>query len=279
MRVGLTIFATDQSIGVVELAREAESRGFHSLFVPEHTHIPIGRRTPAPTGGELPEMYRRCLDPIAALSACAAVTQRLVLGSGISLVAQHEPIGYAKAWATLDHLSGGRTVFGVGFGWNEDEMEHHGVDMHTRRERVREHVAAMTALWTDDEASFDGEFVEFSPSWSWPKPAQRPRPPVLLGGGAGPTLFAHLCEWADGWMPIGGGGLSKALPELERAWSEAGRDGTPLVVPFGVMPSPGKIDHYASLGLHEVVLSLPSAPRDEVLTVLDSYARYVAGDA
>lgn len=277
MRVGVTIFATDVSMDVVELAKELEERGFASLYVPEHTHIPVGRRTPAPTGdADLPEYYRRCLDPIAALTACAVSTERLVVGTGISLIAQHDPIGYAKALATLDLLSRGRTVFGVGFGWNEDEMEHHGVEYSTRRRRVREHVAAMTALWTQDEASFDGEFVAFSGSWSWPKPVQRPRPPVFIGGGAGPTLFAHVCEWADGWMPIGGSGLGSTKPELERRWTDSGRDGSPAVVPFAVVPTPGKLDHYRSLGVTEVVVQLPSAGRDQVFAVLDGFMQYLS---
>lgn len=264
-------------MNVVDLAREAEARGFGSLYLPEHTHIPVSRRTPAPTGdAELPEMYRRCVDPIAALSACAVATESLVVGTGISLVAQHEPIGYAKAFATLDMLSGGRTVFGVGFGWNEDEMEHHGVDYRTRRRRVREHVEAITALWSEEAAGYEGAFVSFSPSWSWPKPVQQPRPPVLIGGGGGPVIFSHVCSWADGWMPIGGSGLGTAMPELQRQWSDAGRAGSPTVTPFAVVPTPGKLEHYESLGVAEVVLQLPSAQRDQVLTVLDDFAAFVS---
>lgn len=277
IRVGVTIFLTDQTIDIVELAREVESRGFDSLYIPEHTHIPTSRRTPPPTGeAELPEMYKRSLDPLVALGACAAVTETLVVGTGIALVAQHDPITYAKEWATLDYVSGGRAVFGVGFGWNEDEMEHHGVAYATRRAQAREHVLAMYRLWEDDEASFDGEYVKFSPSWSWPKPLQRPHPTTLIGGGGGPVLFEHVAEWADGWMPIGGAGLSDMVPTLQQAWTEAGRDGSPIVVPFGVLPTPGKLEHYRELGCSETVLRVPSASRDEVLPVLDSFAEYVA---
>jgi probable F420-dependent oxidoreductase len=273
VRIGLTIFATDQTVDVVDLAREAEGRGFSSLWLPEHTHIPVSRRTPAPTGdAELAEEYRRALDPTTALAACAAVTSTIRLGSGVSLVAQHDPIAYAKVWATLDLLSSGRAAFGVGFGWNVEEMEDHGVDFTTRRERAREHVLAMQALWSHDEASFAGEFVRFPSSWSWPKPVQQPRIPTYLGGGAGAKVFAHVAEWADGWMPIGGAGIREAMPRLRAAWASAGRSGEPEVVPFGTLPSADKLEYYASIGCTEVVLRLPAAPRDVVLPLLDDYA-------
>jgi probable F420-dependent oxidoreductase len=279
MELGLTIFATDRCMSPVELAREAEARGFHSLYVPEHTHIPVSRRTPPPTGeAELAEEYRRTLDPFVALAAAATATTRLRLGTGIALVAQHDPIALAKTVATLDLLSGGRLVLGVGYGWNREEMEDHGVDPRRRRARVRETMLAMQALWSREVAGFSGEFVRFEPSWQWPKPVQQPRPPVLLGGAAGPTLFAHVAEWADGWMPIGGAGLRAALPALRRAMEEAGRDPTSLrVVPMGVLPDPAKLDHYRAIGVSEAVLRLPSATRDEVLPVLDTYAGHVEG--
>ncbi len=277
MELGVTIFATDRSMAPAELAREAEARGFASLFVPEHTHIPTSRMTPPPTGEpELAEEYRRTLDPWVALATAATVTSRIRLGSGIALVAQHDPIALAKTIATLDHLSGGRVVVGVGFGWNREEMTDHGVDFATRREQVRETMLAMQALWCREEAAFDGDYVRFSPSWQWPKPVQQPRPRVLLGGGAGPKLSAHLAEWADGWMPIGGAGMKQALPELRRRFEERGRDPASLyVVPMGVLPDPAKLDYYASLGVTETVLRLPSAPRDVVLPLLDDYAPHV----
>lgn len=279
MELGVTIFATDRSMPPAEVAREAEARGFASLYLPEHTHIPVSRETPPPTGDEeLADEYRRTLDPWVALATAAAVTRRIRLGSGIALVAQHDAIALAKTIATLDHLSGGRVVVGVGFGWNREEMGSHGVAFATRRERVRETVLAMRALWSQEEAAYQGEFVRFAPSWQWPKPVQRPRPPVLLGGGAGPKLFAHLAEWADGWMPIGGAGLRQALPALRRLLAERGRDpGALRVVPMGVLPDPAKLEYYASLGVTEAVLRLPSAPRDQVLPVLDAYARFTAG--
>lgn len=284
MELGVTIFATDRSMPPAELAREAEARGFASLFVPEHTHIPVSRETPAPTGDEtLPEEYARTLDPWVALASAASATTRIRLGTGVALVAQHDPIALAKTIATLDHLSGGRVVLGVGFGWNREEMRDHGVDFATRRERVRETVLAMRALWANDEAGYAGEFVRFAPSWQWPKPRQprspldpNGRPRILLGGGAGPKLFAHLAEWADGWMPIGGAGMKQALPELRRRFEERGRDPASLhVVPMGVLPDAAKLAYYASLGVTEAVLRLPSAPRDRVLPVLDAYAEFV----
>jgi probable F420-dependent oxidoreductase len=278
MRIGVTMFATDRAIGPADLAREAEARGFASLYFPEHTHIPVSRRTPPPTGdAELPEEYRRTLDPFVALAFAASVTSTLRLGTGICLVAQRDPIVTAKAVATLDLLSGGRFVLGVGYGWNEDEMESHGVDPRHRRALAREHVLAMERLWADEVASFAGEHARVPPSWSWPKPVQRPRPPVLIGGAASPRLFAHVAEYADGWMPLGGAGVAASLPALREAVQAAGRDPSAIqVVVFGAVPDEGKMARYAALGVSEVVVRVPSAGRDEVLPELDRHARWVA---
>ena len=277
MKLGLTIHATDLAMSPVELAREAEGRGFHSLYIPEHTHIPTSRRTPAPTGDEvLGEEYLRSLDPYVALGAAAAVTERIRLGTGIALVAQHDPITLAKELATLDLLSQGRLVLGIGYGWNREEMENHGIDVKRRRALVREQVLAMQALWSHDVAEFHGEFVNFEPSWQWPKPVQEPRPPILIGGGAGPTLFAHVAEYADGWIPIGGAGLRTAIPELRRTLEEWGRDpGELRIVPMGVLPERAKLEYYESIGVTECILRLPSAPRDVVLPVLDDYVQFL----
>jgi probable F420-dependent oxidoreductase len=277
MRIGVTIHATDQSMAVPDLARAAEERGFHSLYVPEHTHIPTSRRTPAPTGTpELAEEYKRSPDPYIVLAAAASVTERIELGTGIGLPLQHDPITMAKELATLDLVSGGRFVFGIGFGWNHEEMENHGVDVKRRRARCREHMLAMQALWRDDVAEFHGEFVDFEPSWQWPKPVQRPRIRTLIGGAPGPKMFAHIAEYADGWIPIGGAGLSAALGELREAVAAQGRDPDELhIVPFGTLPDEGKLAHYASIGVTEVVLRLPSAGRDEVLPVLDDFTRFL----
>jgi probable F420-dependent oxidoreductase len=277
VNLGVTIHATDLAMSPVELAREAEARGFTSLFVPEHTHIPVSRRTPAPTGTpELGEEYKRSLDPYVALGAAAAVTSRIRLGTGVALVAQHDAIALAKEIATVDHLSNGRFVLGIGYGWNHEEMENHGIDVKRRRALVREKMLAMEALWENDVAAFAGEFVRFEPSWQWPKPVQRPRPPVLLGGAPGPTLFAHIAEYGDGWLPIGGAGIKQAMPELARACEARGRDAAKLeIMPMGVFPDDAKLDYYRSVGVTEAVLRLPSAPRDEVMPVLDRYARYL----
>lgn len=279
MEIGITIFATDRSMDPVELAVEVEARGFASLYVPEHTHIPVSRRTPPPTGeAELPEEYKRTLDPYISLAAASSRTRRIRLGTGIALVAQHDPIALAKQIATLDVLSQGRLVLGIGYGWNQDEMESHGVDPKRRRAHVREVMLAMQALWSQDVAEFHGEFVRFERCWQWPKPLQQPRPLVLLGGAPGPTLFAHIAEYGDGWIPIGGAGLQTALLELRRAVEARGRDFASMhLAPMGVLPTPEKLDHYRAIGIHEAVLRVPSAPRDQVLPVLDDYVRYLRG--
>ena len=278
MKIGVTMFATDRSMSPVELAREAEQRGYYSIYIPEHTHIPTSRRTPAPTGDEvLGEEYLRSLDPYIALAAAAAVTERIRLGTGISLVAQHDAITLAKQVATLDLISGGRLVLGIGYGWNQEEMESHGIDVKRRRALVREKMLAMQTLWAQEVAEFHGEFVNFEPSWQWPKPVQQPRPRVLIGGVAGSKLFAHIAEYADGWIPIGGAGLKTALPELQHAMREQGRDPSELhIVPMGILPDAQKLEYYASIGVTEAILRLPSASRDEVMPVLDDYARYLS---
>ncbi|MGV9378038.1 TIGR03619 family F420-dependent LLM class oxidoreductase [Nonomuraea sp. NPDC003707] len=269
MRLGVTMFTTDLTMPVQDLARAAEERGFDSLYVPEHTHIPVSRRTPPAAGQDvLPEEYKRTLDPLVALSFAAAATRRLRVGTGILLAAQRDPIVTAKAIATLDHLSGGRVVVGVGFGWNVEEIENHGVPYARRREVARRNMLAMRALWRDEVASFDG----FEPSWSWPKPVQEP--PVYVGGAAGPKLFAHVAEYAEGWMPIGGKGIRSALPMLREACEKAGRP-MAKVIPFGTLPTEEKLDYFAGLGIEEAVATLPSAPADTVLPILDDYARLI----
>jgi probable F420-dependent oxidoreductase len=280
MQYGVTMFMTDQTMGPEPFARAIEERGFHSVYLPEHTHIPKSRRTPPPTGGdELAEEYKRTLDPFVALAVMATVTERVLLGTGICLVAQREPIVTAKAVATLDALAGGRFVLGIGFGWNEDEIAHHRVSMAERRDIAREHMLAMQELWREETAEFHGRYVELSPSWSWPKPvsgAGRAGVPVLIGGAAGPKLFAQVAEYADGWIPIGGRGVRAALPDLHRACEDVGRDPAELrIVPFGTIPDPGKLEYYASLGITEIVLRVPSGDADAVLPLLDRYAALV----
>jgi probable F420-dependent oxidoreductase len=281
MRIAVTIFLTDETITPVRLARELEQRGFAGLYLPEHTHIPVERTTPYPAGGDLPREYGRTLDPFVALGQAAAVTERLGLGTGITLVAQHDPIDLAKQIATLDHLSGGRFTLGLGFGWNVEEADDHGVRWRTRRELVRDRMALMRALWAEEPTAHQGEFGAVRASFAHPKPVQEPRGPVtgprtLVGGAAGPKLFAHIAEYADGWLPIGGRGLTESVPRLRETWTEAGRDPSALqIVPYAVTPTPGKLTHYADLGIEEVVVQLPPEGESEVLHKLDEYAEYV----
>lgn len=273
MRLGVTMFVTDTSIGPTELARAVEERGLDSLYVPEHSHIPATRRTPAPMGEPLPEQYYRCWDPFVALTAAATVTNRIAVGTGICLVAQRDPIITAKAVASIDLLSGGRFVFGIGFGWNADELEDHGVAMRDRRAVARERVLAMQSLWANEIGGFAGDHVRVSPSFAWPKPVQQPGPPVLIGGAAGPTLFSHIAEYGDGWIPIGGQGVRESLPLLHKAVEGAGRDPADVrIVPFFVAPTAEKLAHYREFGATEVVCGLPSATADQVLPELDRVA-------
>jgi probable F420-dependent oxidoreductase len=279
MRYGVTVFVTDKSIGIVELAKAVEERGLDSLWLPEHTHIPTTRRTPYPGSldGVLPEEYHRCLDPFVALTAAAMAAPSLRVGTGIMLIAQRDPIVTAKEVATIDLVTGGRFSLGIGYGWNVDEMEDHGATYGTRRDLVRERVLAMRSLWTDEEATFDGTYVHLPPSWAWPKPVQSGGPPVLIGGAAGPKLFGHIAEYADGWIPIGGRGLTEMLPKLRALFEDAGRDPAAVnCTPFATIPDPGKLDHYESVGVTECVFGLPSAPADVVLPLLDKQAAIVA---
>ncbi|HYF47415.1 MAG TPA: TIGR03619 family F420-dependent LLM class oxidoreductase [Acidimicrobiales bacterium] len=273
MRFGVTMFPTDKSIGIVELARASEERGFASLYVPEHTHIPASRATPAPAGEPLGEEYYRSLDPFVALTAAAVAAPSLTIGTGIALVAQRDPIVTAKEVASLDHVSGGRFVFGIGFGWNVEELADHGVRFADRRAVVRERVEAMKAIWTQEQASYSGTFVDLPPTFSWPKPVQQPHPPILIGGGGGPKLFEAIAQYADGWIPIGGAGVNKQLPALHEAMAKEGRDPAQLrIVPFGVLPDPGKLAYYEESGFEEVVFRVPPAPEAKVLEVLDRLA-------
>ena len=277
MRLGITAFLTDRAMAPADLARAAEDRGFHSLYFPEHTHLPVHDDVPpALVEGVHLDDYRRSLDPFVALSTAASVTERILLGTGVVLVAQHDPIVLAKQIATLDHLSGGRVVFGIGFGWNRAEAADHGVPFELRREVAREHVLCMQALWSQEQAEFHGQFVSLDPCWSWPKPVQQPRVTTLVGGGANPSVFAAIAEYADGWMPVGGSGLAEALPRLRRTVEQHHRDpGRIRVVPFGTVPSDEKLAHFQRLGLHDVVLRVPSGGPDDMMKTLDAHAGFV----
>ena len=271
--LSLNYHATDQSMSPLDVAVEAEQRGFHGIYLPEHTHIPASRETPPPNGeAELPEMYWRTFDPYVMLSAIAQATTTLRLGTSVALPAQHDPITLAKQIATLDVISNGRFVFGVGYGWNREEMATHGVDYRTRRQRVHEALACMRRLWTDVEASYEGAFYNLQPSWAYPKPVQPGGPRVLLGGAAGPKLFDAIAEFADGWMPIGAGGMRSVLPDLRARFAERGRDPDSLwLAPMAVEPTPDKLRYFADLGINEIGMRVPTAGRDEVLRTLDQY--------
>jgi len=274
VRLGITAALTDEDLAPAVLAEAVEELGFDSLYLPEHTHLPVQEDTPpALVGGVRLDDYKRCLDPLVALSTAAAATSRIGLGTGILLAAQHEPILLAKQVATLDHLSGGRVTLGVGFGWNRTEAEDHGVVWGRRHDVVREHLAAMEAIWSTDQAEYHGEFVDFGPTWSWPKPKQQPRVRTLVGGGANEAVLTAVVESADGWIPIGGSGLAGAIPRLRALAEEAGRDPATLsVVPFGTIADQGKLEHYAGLGITEVVLRIRAGPERSVRTELESLA-------
>ncbi len=278
MHIGALIFATDYSIRIDELARALEERGFESLLLPEHTHIPASRRTPRPGGGELPEEYWHTHDPFVALSFAAAATTKLKLGTGICLLPQRDPIVTAKSVASLDMLSGGRFIFGLGGGWNVEEMENHGARYETRFKLLRERVLAMKAIWTEDAAAFHGEMVDFDPVWAYPKPVQKPHPPILLGGESDYTL-ARVVEFCDGWLPRARGAFDpvEGMGRLRRAAEAAGRDMSTLsMTVFGAPPKAATLKTYAEAGVTRALLVLPSADRDTVLKLLDDYVPLLA---
>jgi probable F420-dependent oxidoreductase len=276
VRLGVTAFLTDRSMSPTALAQQVESRGFHSLYLPEHTHLPVNEDAPpAIVEGVNPDDYKRGLDPFVALAAAAAVTDKLKLGTGVSLVAQHDPITLAKQIATLDHISGGRFVFGIGFGWNKSEAADHGVAFDERRAVAREKVLCMRELWSKDVAEFHGLHVGLQASYAWPKPIDG-SPRILVGGAPGPRTFEAIAEYADGWMPIGGAGIAKALPELRQRFVDRGRDPSVLeVVPFGTIPTVSKLEHLAESGCTEVVLRVPAGDEAQILRHLDDYTPYL----
>ena len=274
MKIGIYIFATDYTIRIDELAREAEQRGFESLFIPEHTHIPASRRSPWPGGPELPREYWHTLDPFVALGYAAAATSTIRLGTGICLLTERDPIVNAKEVATLDLLSGGRFELAIGAGWNAEEMENHGTAFATRFRVMSERARAMKVIWAEEEPEFHGEFVDFDPIWSWPKPVQTPNPPILVGGETDYTL-RRVVEWADGWFPRGRGGFDPAegMARLKRIADEAGRSMDTINVSlFGVEPNRAALDRAAEAGATRAILGLPSNDRDDVMRRLDRHA-------
>jgi probable F420-dependent oxidoreductase len=271
MKFGVATFVTDEGIDPGSLGRALEERGFASLYVAEHTHIPVSRATPYPAGGDLPREYYRTLDPFVALTAAGTTTERLELGTGIALVNQRDPILLAKETASLDLVTKGRAVLGVGAGWNREEMGHHGVDPKTRMSRMREYVLAVREIWEHDEAQFHGEFVDFDPIFSWPKPVRRP--PVLIGGW-GPKTFDRVLEYGDGWMPVVGrdrdGRLREAVAELrERASRHV------PVVAYAARAKPDAVEQLTLAGVDEILFLLPTEPRDPTLERLDRLAGLV----
>jgi probable F420-dependent oxidoreductase len=271
VKFGVYMFPTDYAIDVVTLGRALEERGFESLFLPEHTHIPTSRRSPWPGGAELPEEYKHTLDPFVALGAVAATTERLLIGTGICLVVERDPITTAKEVASLDWISGGRFLFGVGAGWNREEMAHHGTDPRRRIPLMRERMLAMKEIWTHDVAEFHGDFVDFEPLWQWPKPKQRPHPPILVGGNA-PGVLERVWEYGDGWMPNANRGrVREGMTELARRAEEAGRAPIPVTI-FGARPEPQTVEDYAGMGVERVLFAVPPVPAGEALPVLDRYA-------
>ena len=274
MKIGIYIFATDYTIRIDELAREAEQRGFESLFIPEHTHIPASRRSPWPGGPELPREYWHTLDPFVALGYAAAATSTIRLGTGICLLTERDPIVNAKEVASLDLLSGGRFELAIGAGWNAEEMENHGTAFATRFRVMSERARAMKVIWAEEEPEFHGEFVDFDPIWSWPKPVQSPNPPILVGGETDYTL-RRVVEWADGWFPRGRGGFDPAegMTRLKRIADEAGRSMDTINVSlFGVEPNRAALDRAAEAGVTRAILGLPSNDRDDVMRRLDRHA-------
>jgi probable F420-dependent oxidoreductase len=279
MDFGIGYFPTHDAIGPGAIARLVEERGHESLFFAEHTHIPASRESPYPSGGELPRKYSHTYDLFVALTAAAAATSTLRVGSGICLVVERDPITTAKEVASLDHLSGGRLEFGVGAGWNREEMHNHGTDPRTRMRLMAERIEAMKAIWTQDEASYDGEFVNFERIWSWPKPAQRPHPPVLVGGN-GPTVLDRVLAFGDAWFPNysrGGGDIVERARELR---DRADRHIDLMVM--GVPPNPSRLEELQRGGARRVVHWLPSgglAPVEQALERWESAVAELNGEA
>lgn len=271
MKFGVFYFPTDYGIQVPELAVELENRNIESLFVCEHTHIPTSRKSPFPGGGELPKKYIHTHDPFIALSFAAGLTKKLRLGTGICLVPQHDPIVLAKVIAILDMMSGGRFEFGIGGGWNIDEMNNHGVEYKTRFKQMREHTEAMKAIWTQYEASYHGEFVNFDPIWSYPKPTQKPHPPILLGGETDYTL-KRIVEYCDGWIPRGNMDFDPkvSLKRLHDMADKHGRDPKELSTTLFRGPTTKEaLDACREAGVDRVLYEVPDGTRDEALKALD----------
>src|SRR5438270_673185 len=279
MQIGAAMFFTDYSMSSVELARALEERGFESIWAPEHSHIPLSRKSPFAGGGELPKQYHDVMDPFVTLSAAAAATKTIKLGTGVCLVIQRDTIQTAKLVASLDQLSGGRFLFGIGGGWNQDEMEDHGTIYATRFKKMREQIEAMQAIWTENKPEYHGDIVNFGPMMTWPKPVQKPHPPVIIGG-----MFPHAARralrYGDGWIPHSRRpqyeDVTDFLPQFRQMAAEAGRD--PASVPVTVWGAPENADRlqrYRDQAVARVVVSLPSEPAAKTLPRLDRWAELI----
>ena len=278
MQYGVMMFLTDYSINIIELAKALEQRNFESLWLPEHSHIPLSRESPWPGGGELPKQYYDAMDPFVALGAAAAVTDRLKLGTGICLVVQRDPIQLAKEVATLDQISNGRVLFGIGGGWNAEEMADHGTEFKTRFALMRERIEAMKAIWTETKPEYHGKYVDFPPMMAWPKPVQKPHPPIIVGGGF-PYAAKRAVAYGDGWIPLAGRGTDWAelVPQFRQMATEAGRNPDDLELTiFGARDKPDEIKRYADAGFSRLVFGLPSKDAASVLPMLDQFAETIA---
>lgn len=280
MDFGINFFPTDQTLQPVEMAKAVEQRGFDSLWFAEHSHIPTSRRTPRGGqrgAGPLPEKYWRTHDAFVALAAAAAVTDTLKLGTGINLVAQRDPIWTAKEVASLDFISGGRVLFGIGYGWNKEEMADHGTAYADRRDMLREHILTMKALWTEEVASFEGEYISLEPSWAWPKPIQDPHPPIFMGAAAGPKTIEHMVEFCDGWIPLGRHEVRGKVTEVLQAVEDAGRDPDRFqLVYYGTEPTPKFVENLIELGFDQAVFAVDSVPAEQVIETLDELTGFKA---
>lgn len=278
---GVLMFSTDFAVEPATLAQEAEKFGFESLFFPEHTHIPASRKSPWPGGAELPREYWHTHDPFVSLMAAAAVTKDIKVGTGIALITERDPILMAKQAASLDYLSNGRFLMGIGAGWNAEEMENHGTPFQDRWKILRERVLAMKTIWTEEEAEFHGEFVDFDKVWSHPKPKQPGGPPILMGASS-KFSWKRIAEYCDGWFPIyqnearatasGALDYAQGMASIQDAWAQAGRAGQPSHSIFGMVPDPGEVERMINLGFERIVFALPSADADTVLPLLENYA-------
>jgi probable F420-dependent oxidoreductase len=277
MDFGALMFFTDYAISAVDLARALEERGFESVWAPEHSHIPTSRKTPFPGGGELPKRYYDAMDPFVSLTAAAVATTRLKLGTGVCLVQQRDTIQTAKLVASLDQVSNGRFLFGVGGGWNQDEMENHGTQFKTRFKLMRERIEAMKEIWTKSKPEYHGDMVDFDPMMAWPKPVQKPHPPILVGG-AFPQAARRAIRYGDGWCPVArsGSSLLEVLEQFRQMARDAGRDPQSLPITlFGPAEDSSELARYRDLGIARVVVMLLSEPRDQILPILDRWAELI----